>query len=100
MKKLLILSVLLPTFAFAGNWQVGDSAYIYAKTFGGMYYYAYVSIDSINNNNNKSRVFVDQICWDSMQGVWCDSNRQEGSFKTGQYKWVYTDSLVNYPSQW
>lgn len=101
MKKLtIILFCLVSTVSFAKNWQEGDSAYVFVQKFGGMYYYGFVTVENINKNNNKAKVFVNDICWDSLQGVYCSQNRQERDFTTGKYKWVSTYDLVQYPAEW
>ncbi len=98
-------AALLAALKGANAWNVGDYGFVFTELSEGgwtlfgstsdLYYYAKVSIEEVNRQNNRAKVYVDSICWRALNNkAYCrNSSENGGGFVPGQYKWVNVSSL-------
>ncbi len=109
MKKVILSLLLILGFfsseCLAKSWDEGDTAYIFARNAGKttwfskrpLIFYAQVSIERINNNNSKVKVYINKICWKTSSDEVVCNNESEGGFHVGSYRWVYKSDLKRWP---
>lgn len=99
MIKKIHLGVLLLAISFSVNaWQVGDTAYVYARNVGqttlfsrDFVYYAKVSLEQLVED--KAKIHIEKICWlDTNSDIHCKLSG-EGGFCPGNSTWVFTSNL-------
>jgi hypothetical protein len=85
--------------------QEGDTGYIFARNAGKttwfdkkpLIYYAKVSVETVNHNNGKVKVYIDNICWKNAYDEVRCNNDSEGDYRPGDYKWVYKSDIESWP---